>query len=157
MTWGVGLSGSPLSSGLDTWVQGVNVRKVAANSNLDTHRIQANVAPREGMNLTFSSHQLRADELNNLGATEREKHVMWCISATAAFNMLGGDDLMMHSRKPEVMADAAYAILSRPSREFTGQFCIDDAVLEGEGITDLSGYAVNPDVPLAPDFFVEPR
>ena len=77
--------------------------------------------------------------------------------ATAAVNMLGGDDLMMHSRKPEVMADAAYAILSRPSREFTGQFCIDDAVLEGEGITDLSGYAVNPDVPLAPDFFVEPR
>ena len=77
--------------------------------------------------------------------------------ATAAVNMLGGDELMMHSRKPEIMADAAYAILNRPSRAFTGQFCIDDAVLEDEGITDLSGYAVNPDVPLAPDFFVEPR
>jgi citronellol/citronellal dehydrogenase len=77
--------------------------------------------------------------------------------ATAAVNMLGGDELMMHSRKPEIMADAAYAILKRPSRAFTGQFCIDDAVLEDEGITDLSGYAVNPDVRLAPDFFVEPR
>ena len=77
--------------------------------------------------------------------------------ATAAVNMLGGDELMQRSRKPEIMADAAYAILTRPSREFTGNFCIDDAVLEDEGITDLSGYAVNPDVPLAPDFFVEPR
>jgi citronellol/citronellal dehydrogenase len=77
--------------------------------------------------------------------------------ATAAVNMLGGDELTMHSRKPEIMADAAYAILKRPSRAFTGQFCIDDAVLEDEGITDLSGYAVNPDVRLAPDFFVEPR
>ena len=77
--------------------------------------------------------------------------------ATAAVNMLGGDELMMRSRKPEIMADAAYAILTRPSREFTGHFCIDDAVLEDAGITDLSSYAVNPDVPLAPDFFVEPR
>ena len=77
--------------------------------------------------------------------------------ATAAVNMLGGDDLMMHSRKPDIMADAAYVILTRPSREFTGNFCIDDSVLEGEGITDLSSYAVNPDVPLAPDFFVEPK
>jgi citronellol/citronellal dehydrogenase len=55
------------------------------------------------------------------------------------------------------MADAAYVIFSKPSREFTGNFCIDDTVLEGEGITDLSGYAVNPELPLAPDFFVEPR
>ncbi len=77
--------------------------------------------------------------------------------ATAAVNMLGGDELIQHSRKPEIMADAAHAILTRPSREFTGNFCIDDAVLEDEGITDLSGYAVNPDMPLAPDFFVEPR
>jgi citronellol/citronellal dehydrogenase len=77
--------------------------------------------------------------------------------ATAAVNMLGGDELMQHSRKPEIMADAAYIILSRPSREFSGNFCIDDAVLEDEGVTDLSDYAVNPDVPLAPDFFVEPR
>jgi len=77
--------------------------------------------------------------------------------ATAAVNMLGGDELIMHSRKPEIMADAAYVILTKPSREFTGNFCIDDTVIEGEGITDLSVYAVNPDVPLAPDFFVEPK
>jgi len=77
--------------------------------------------------------------------------------ATAAVNMLGGDELIMHSRKPDIMADAAYVILNRPSNEFTGFFCVDDSVLEDEGITDLSGYAVNPELPLAPDFFVEPK
>lgn len=77
--------------------------------------------------------------------------------ATAAVNMLGGEELMQHSRKPEIMADAAYVILSKPSREFTGNFCIDDTVIEGEGITDLSAYAVNPDFELAPDFFVDPK
>jgi citronellol/citronellal dehydrogenase len=77
--------------------------------------------------------------------------------ATAAVNMLGGDELTMHSRKPDIMADAAYVILNRPSKEFTGFFCVDDSVLEDEGITDLSAYAVNPGLPLAPDFFVEPK
>ena len=77
--------------------------------------------------------------------------------ATAAVNMLGGDELIMHSRKPDIMADAAYVILNRPSKEFTGFFCVDDSVLEDEGITDLSVYAVNPELPLAPDFFVEPK
>ena len=77
--------------------------------------------------------------------------------ATAAVNMLGGDELIMHSRKPDIMADAAYVILNRPSKEFTGFFCVDDSVLEDEGITDLSAYAVNPELPLAPDFFVEPK
>jgi len=77
--------------------------------------------------------------------------------ATAAVNMLGGDELMRHSRKPGIMADAAYAILTRPSREFSGNFCIDDDVLEAEGITDLDAYAVDPAAQPAPDFFVEPR
>jgi len=77
--------------------------------------------------------------------------------ATAAVKMLGGDDLVRHSRKPEIMADAAHAILTRKSSEFTGNFCIDDDILEASGVLDLSGYAVDPEVPLAPDFFVEPR
>ena len=77
--------------------------------------------------------------------------------ATAAVEMLGGEELIMHSRKPEIMADAAYVIVTKPSREFTGNFCIDDTVIEGEGITDLSSYSVNPGAELAPDFFVEPK
>jgi citronellol/citronellal dehydrogenase len=77
--------------------------------------------------------------------------------ATAAVNMLGGDELMLHSRKPEIMADAAYVIFSKDSRDFNGNFCIDDSVLEGEGVTDLTSYAMNPELELAPDFFVEPK
>ena len=77
--------------------------------------------------------------------------------ATAAVDMLGGDELIRMSRKPDIMADAAYAIVTRPSREFTGNFCIDDEVLEAEGVTDLSDYSVDPSVQPAPDFFVEPR
>jgi len=77
--------------------------------------------------------------------------------ATAAVNMLGGDELMRMSRKPDIMADAAHAILTKPSREFTGNFCVDDEVLEAEGVADLSSYSIDPSVQPAPDFFVEPR
>jgi len=79
------------------------------------------------------------------------------IATAAVKNLLGGDDMIRRSRKPEIMGDAAHAILTRPSREFTGNFCIDDEVLESAGITDLSGYAVEPGTDLMPDFFVEPR
>lgn len=79
------------------------------------------------------------------------------IATAAVQNLLGGDELTRRSRKPEIMADAAHVILTRPSREFTGNFCIDDEVLESAGVTDLSGYAVDPELgELAPDFFVEP-
>ena len=75
--------------------------------------------------------------------------------ATAAIqNILGGEDGMKRCRKPEIMADAAYAILNRPARECTGNFFIDDEVLAAEGITDLDRYAVSPGTPLMPDFFV---
>jgi len=74
--------------------------------------------------------------------------------ATAAINMLGGEQMMKASRKPEIMADAAYYILRRPSRTCTGNFFIDDDVLASEGITDLDAYAVTPGAKLMPDFFV---
>lgn len=73
--------------------------------------------------------------------------------ATAAVEMLGGDPLMQASRTPAIMADAAHAILSRPVA-FTGNFCIDEDVLREDGVTDFDAYAVNPSVPLQPDFFV---
>ena len=75
--------------------------------------------------------------------------------ATAAINnLLGGANMMKASRKPEIMADAAYVIFNRSSREFTGNFCIDDDVLASAGKTDLSEYAVDPSQKLMPDFFV---
>ena len=74
--------------------------------------------------------------------------------ATAAVEMLGGEALMKASRKPDIIADSAYAILNRPSAECTGHFYIDDEVLAEEGITDLEAYAVQPGLPLVPDFFL---
>jgi citronellol/citronellal dehydrogenase len=79
------------------------------------------------------------------------------IATAAVRNLLGGDDLIRRSRKPEILADAAHIILSKPSREFSGNFCIDDEVLESAGITDLTPYAVDPSVEPVADFFVEPR
>lgn len=76
--------------------------------------------------------------------------------ATAAIeNIVGGEEMMKHSRKPKIMADAARAVLTRPSRECTGNFFIDEEVLRAEGVSDLSGYAVTPGVELMPDFFVD--
>lgn len=76
--------------------------------------------------------------------------------ATAAIqNLLGGDQAMKGSRKPDIMGDAAYAIFKQPSREVTGNFFIDDEVLaKFEGKTNLDEYAMVPGTPLLPDFFV---
>jgi len=79
------------------------------------------------------------------------------IIATAAVqNLLGGDAAMARSRKPEIMADAAHAILTRPSREHTGNFFIDDEVLAEEGVSDLSSYRYGDaaEADLAQDLFV---
>jgi citronellol/citronellal dehydrogenase len=74
--------------------------------------------------------------------------------ATAAIAMLGGEDGMKRCRKPEIMADAAYAIFNRPAGACSGNFFIDDEVLAAEGVTDFDQYAVSPGTPLMPDFFV---
>jgi citronellol/citronellal dehydrogenase len=74
--------------------------------------------------------------------------------ATAAVNMLGGEPMMQASRKPEIMADAAFFIVRRPSRECSGHYFIDEEVVIAEGITDLTSYAVDPSKNLMPDFFI---
>jgi citronellol/citronellal dehydrogenase len=79
------------------------------------------------------------------------------IATAAVQNLLGGDEIVRRSRKPEILADAAHIILTKPSGEFTGNFCIDDEVLESAGVTDLAFYSVDPSANLVPDFFVEPR
>ena len=74
--------------------------------------------------------------------------------ATAAVNMLGGDELMRASRKPDIMADAAHAIFLK-GKDFTGNFLIDDDVMRAAGVTDLKSYQVDPNVEPTPDFFVD--
>ena len=81
---------------------------------------------------------------------------LWPIStiATSAIRLAQGDEGMARSRSPEIMADAAHAILSRPSREFTGQFVLDELLLREQGVTDFSHYQVTPGGALTPDLFV---
>lgn len=77
------------------------------------------------------------------------------IATAAVQNLLGGDFLMQMSRTPEIVADAAYHILNRPSTECTGNFFIDEDVLKQEGITDFEKYAVNPQQKLMTDLFLD--
>jgi citronellol/citronellal dehydrogenase len=76
------------------------------------------------------------------------------IATAAVGNLLGGDAMIRASRTPEIMGDAAHAILTKPSREFSGNFCIDDKVLYAAGVTDFEHYRVDPTSPLMSDFFV---
>jgi citronellol/citronellal dehydrogenase len=76
------------------------------------------------------------------------------IATAAVQNLLGGDAMIRRARKPEIMADAAYAIFSKSARDLTGRFLIDDDVLAENGVDDLDRYRVDPTQPLAPDLFV---
>ena len=73
---------------------------------------------------------------------------------TAALAMLGGITPPEKCRKPEIMADAAHAVLTRDSRSTTGNFYIDEEVLREEGVTDFERYAVQPGQELHPDLFL---
>ena len=76
------------------------------------------------------------------------------VIATDAINMIPGVNAA-NCRKPEIMADAAHAVLVRDAAGFNGQFLIDDDVLRAAGITDLAQYAVDPSQPLLPDLFLD--
>ena len=76
------------------------------------------------------------------------------IIVTSALAMLGIPIPAENCRKPEIMADAAHAVLTRDSRTATANFYIDDEVLAADGVTDLDRYAVQPGAPLLPDLFL---
>jgi len=95
-----------------------------------------------------------AEELKPLGIAVNALWPRTVIATAAVQNLLGGDESIHGSRSPEIMADAAHYILTRPSREFTGHFCIDDEVLASIGVKDLSKYSMVPGAELLPDFFV---
>ena len=77
------------------------------------------------------------------------------IATAAVRNLLGGESMVKRSRKPEIMADAAHAILIRDSRHDTGNFYLDEEVLSADGVTDLDRYAVAPGTELMTDLFLE--
>ncbi len=72
--------------------------------------------------------------------------------STDALNMIPGVS-SGNGRSPSIMGDAAHAVLTRTAAGFSGQFLIDDEVLAAAGVTDLSGYAMDPSQPLYPDLF----
>ncbi len=74
--------------------------------------------------------------------------------ATAAIEVNFPPEILKASRRPAIMADAAYAIFKRDSRRHTGNFYIDEAVLREEGVTDFAHYAVTPGAQLYPDLFL---
>jgi len=95
-----------------------------------------------------------AEEFKEDGVAVNALWPRTAIATAAIKNALGGDAIMNISRSPEIMGDAAYVILTKNSREFTGNFCIDDNLLAENGVEDFSQYAEVPFEQLAPDFFV---
>ncbi|HJL14776.1 MAG TPA: NAD(P)-dependent oxidoreductase [Sandaracinaceae bacterium LLY-WYZ-13_1] len=94
------------------------------------------------------------EELRSDGIAVNALWPRTAIATAAVQNLLGGEEAIRGSRKPEIMADAAHAVLVRPSAECTGHFFVDDEVLAEEGVTDLTKYAVDPEAELVPDFFL---
>jgi citronellol/citronellal dehydrogenase len=95
-----------------------------------------------------------AEEFRKDGIAVNSLWPLTAIDTAAVRNLLGGEAVASMSRSPEIMADAAHAILTRPSRETTGNFFIDEVVLKEQGVTDFSKYAPGAKGPLAGDFFV---
>jgi citronellol/citronellal dehydrogenase len=95
-----------------------------------------------------------AEELKDRGIAV---NALWprTVIATAALNLLGGDEVAKHGRTAEVVADAAIAVLRRDARACTGNFFVDEDVLRAEGVTDFERYAVRQGEPLMKDLFLE--
>lgn len=104
-----------------------------------------------GMSLV--AHGL-AEELSKYGIAS---NCLWPRTSldTAAVRNVIGAELIKGSRKPSIYADAAYAVLKRDSKECTGNFFLDQDVLEEEGVTDFDQYAIDPEATLVSDFFVD--
>ena len=98
-----------------------------------------------------------AEELREAGIAANSLWPRTTIATAAIANLLGGDEAVAGSRTPEIMSDAAYAVLVRDPRSCTGNFFLDDEVLAEEGVTDLSGYRAVPNGgPLMADLFLDP-
>jgi citronellol/citronellal dehydrogenase len=93
-------------------------------------------------------------ELKGAGVAVNALWPRTTIATAAVGNLLGGDALIRMSRTPDIMGDAAHAIFTRPAREFTGNFCIDDKILYASGVRDFEAYRVDRSSPLMSDFFV---
>ena len=98
-----------------------------------------------------------AEELAPVGIAANSLWPRTTIATAAVANLLGGDQTVARSRTPQIMADAAHAVLVRDSRSCTGHFYLDEEVLAEEGVTDLDRYRTVPaGPPLETDLFLDP-
>jgi citronellol/citronellal dehydrogenase len=95
-----------------------------------------------------------AEEFRKEGVAANSLWPVTTIATAAVKNLLGGDMLMARSRKPRILADCAYYILSQPARECSGNLYLDEDVLKAAGINDLEQYAVTPGGPLQTDLYI---
>jgi len=134
----------------------------AANPHILTLSPPPNLSPRWFKNHTAYTLSKYGMSLCVLGLAEEFKdrgiavNALWprTVIATAALAMLGGAIKPENCRKPEIVADAAHAVLTRDSRAQTGRFYIDEDVLREEGVTDFDPYAVQPGQRLMTDLFL---
>lgn len=95
-----------------------------------------------------------AEEFRKDGVGVNALWPLTAIDTAAVRNVLGGDKMALMSRLPEIMADAAHAVLSRDPKNCSGNFFIDEEVLREEGVSDFSAYQHPDATQLAGDFFV---
>lgn len=95
-----------------------------------------------------------AEEFRKDGIAANSLWPVTTIATAAVQNLLGGDELIKRSRKPEMIAEAAYHVLSQVSRNYTGQLLLDEDVLKAAGFTDFSVFAVEPGSRLQKDIFL---
>ena len=137
--------------------------KRSANAHILTLSPPVNLAPKWfGSHIAYTISKYNMSMIAIGLAEEFKKYkiasnCLWpktTIATAAVKNLLGGEKLIKMSRHPEIIADAAYYIFTKPSSDCTGNTFIDEEVLALEGITDLSKYSVTPNGPLYPDLFI---
>jgi NAD(P)-dependent dehydrogenase (short-subunit alcohol dehydrogenase family) len=96
-----------------------------------------------------------AQEMREEGIASNTLWPRTLVATAAVQNLLGGDEAMGRARKPEIYSDAAYVILNKPSKEFTGNMLLCEDVLVDSGVTDLSVYDCIPGSKLGVDFWVD--
>lgn len=130
-----------------------HVLNLAPPINLDTKWFKNNLAytiAKYGMSMCVLG---MAEEFKKQGIAVNALWPRTPIDTAAVRNLLGGRTAVKHSRKPEIVADAAYIILTKPSRECTSNFFIDEDVLFANGMTNLEKFSVNPGAKLYQPFF----
>ena len=130
-----------------------HILNIAPPPNMDTRWFAPHLAytmSKYGMSMCVLG---MAQELRSQGVAVNALWPATVIATAAVQNLLGGDAVIRRSRKPEIMADAAHAILVQDSRSCTGNFFTDEEVLRGIGVIDLRHYAIDPSADLLPDIF----